>query len=142
MRPVKTLGKGDAVRAQMHASRAFNQRMAGMTKKQQARRERLLQGQLHNGRVNILAAKMVAWFENEDAQPVNAEKRDILTADISKLLATMTWQQAAAIRDAAEHAYEVKVLQEQRERTAAEQPKLRKATPEELAEMRAKGIIR
>ena len=99
-------------------AKAFNQRMAGMTKKQRARRERQLQAQLYNARVNVLGRLMVNWFKAEEVG--NQEDLAALNSKIASLLKTVTWHIAEKIRGAAEEAYEAQVLAEQNARIMSE----------------------
>lgn len=99
-------------------AKAFNQRMAGMTKKQRARRERQLQAQLYNARINVLGRLMVNWFKAEEAG--NQEDLDALTAKINGLLKMFTWHIVEKIRRAAEEAYEAQMLAEQNARIMSE----------------------
>ncbi len=99
-------------------AKAHNQRLAGMTKKQRARRERQLQAQLYNARINLLGRAMVNWFIADERG--DEERLTQLNEEIAKLLKMMTWERAEKIRAAAEQAYDAHVLYEQNQRIMAE----------------------
>lgn len=99
-------------------AKAFNQRLAGMTKKQRARRERILQAQLYNNRVTMLGRMMVNWFIADEK--ADAERLELLNSEMPALLKTFTWQVVEKVKQAAEEAYEAHVLYEQNQRIMAE----------------------
>lgn len=121
-RHAKELTHSDAAVRQWAIDNRFNRQMAGMTKRQRARRERLLQAELYNARVTVLARMMVNWFIAFDKQ--DSEERtkrlEFLQAEIAKLLKMFTWQVVEKIKASAEEAYEAYVLDEQNKRIMAE----------------------
>ena len=99
-------------------AKAYNQNIAGLTKKQRARRERKLQEQLYNARVNLLARLMVNWLIAYEKG--EEEKASDLLPQIDKLLKTFTANVAERILGAAQEAAEAQILREQNERVMAE----------------------
>lgn len=108
-------------------TRRYNQHIAGMSPKLRARRERILQEQLYNARVNVLARFMVNWFIADEKG--EEDRQTALLPDINRFLRTFTSGVAERIRDAAAGAAEAQILAEQAERIKVEQTPTVKAEP-------------